>query len=166
MFGVSAALTLVDETNFSRATNDSCLIPTNLSYPAPRYNSNCQLQQIMGKAKCAPLSPVESICHRQTLALHHRGRACHRLRDRLMKVSDSEHAKLFHYYQTHRLPSFLAVRCRAAGQAVIVLDIMLFLFFINWCESYKVAKVVYRNRSGNYSNRSDTWPSMLLLELC
>ena len=128
--GVSAALRLVHETNFSRATNDSCLIPTNLSYPAPRYNSNCQLQQIMGKAKCAPLSPVESICHRQTLALHHPGRACHRLRDRLMKVSDSEHAKLFHYYQTHRLPSFLAVLCRAAGQAVIALDITLFLFFL------------------------------------
>ena len=95
------------------------LISTTSSYLAPRYNSNCQ-QQIMPKAKCAFLSLLESICRRQTLALHHGERACHRLSDSWMKISDSEHAKLFDYYQTHRLPSCLVTRRQVLGQGVLV----------------------------------------------
>ena len=36
--------------------------------------------------------------------------------------------------------------------------------FLNWCDICEVAKVVQGNRSDNY-NRSDTWLSVLLLEL-
>ena len=37
--------------------------------------------------------------------------------------------------------------------------------FLNQCGIYKVVKVVHTNWSDNHCNQSDTWPSILLLEL-